>query len=448
MSRPSPPAPPPGTGRAAPAAPPADAAAPAATAGTAAVPAAADAAAAPRAAAEAAEVSPAAQVAGLSAAPADPAGVSPATTAARPAGGSGRPAVARLPLLAGAALALVAGLWGGLARLEVAPVPREAFAAEHGPLMALGFLGTLIALERAVSLRRRWAYAAPALGGLGAIALAAGLAQAGRVALTAAAGWLVACYVVVVLERRPGRAVGVQLTGALAWYGGGLLWLRGHPVADLVPWTAAFLVLTIAGERLELAHVAFLRRRAADGLIATAGLLVAGVLISVPLPGAGWRVAGVGMLALAGWLAVFDVARRTVRGAGLTRFTAVCLLGGYAWLAVGGLLWAVAARPDGGLYDAALHAVFLGFVMSMVFGHAPVILPAVLRVRLPYGPAMYGPLALLHLALAARVAGDLAGIGPARAIGGVLGEVALAGFACCAVAAALRARRRVPKEPS
>ena len=406
MSQKSPPAPPPGTGRAASAGSPPGAAA--------------------------------AQAAGA--------------PAARPAMARQRPAVARLPLLAGAALALAAGLWGGLARLEVAPAPREAFAAEHGPLMALGFLGTLIALERAVSLRRRWAYVAPALGGLGAIALAAGLGTAGRLALTAAAGWLVACYVVVVLERRPGRAVGVQLTGALAWYGGGLLWLRGHPVADLVPWLAAFLVLTIAGERLELAHAAFLRRRAADGLIATAGLLVAGVLISVPLPDAGWRVAGVGMLALAGWLAAFDVARRTVRGAGLTRFTAVCLLGGYAWLAVGGLLWAVAGRPDGELYDAALHAVFLGFVMSMVFGHAPVILPAVLRVRLPYRPAMYGPLALLHLALAARVAGDLAGIGPARTIGGVLGEVALAGFACCAVAAALRARRRVPgdvpREPS
>ncbi|MFO7251665.1 MAG: hypothetical protein DIU60_013015 [Actinomycetes bacterium] len=368
--------------------------------------------------------------------------------AARPAMARQRPAVARLPLLAGAALALAAGLWGGLARLEVAPAPREAFAAEHGPLMALGFLGTLIALERAVSLRRRWAYVAPALGGLGAIALAAGLGTAGRLALTAAAGWLVACYVVVVLERRPGRAVGVQLTGALAWYGGGLLWLRGHPVADLVPWLAAFLVLTIAGERLELAHAAFLRRRAADGLIATAGLLVAGVLTAVPLPSAGWRITGVGMLALAAWLGVHDVARRTVRAAGLTRFSAVCLLGGYAWLAVGGLLWAVAGRPDGGLYDAALHAVFLGFVMSMVFGHAPVILPAVLRVRLPYRPAMYGPLALLHLALAARVAGDLAGFEPARAAGGVLGEVALVAFACCAAAAAVRARRSGTGEPS
>ena len=54
-------------------------------------------------------------------------------------------------------------------------------------------------------------------------------------------------------------------------------------------------------------------------------------------------------------------------------------------------------------YDAALHAVFVGFVFSMVFGHAPVIVPAVLRVRFPYHPVLYAPLALLHASLAVRV---------------------------------------------
>jgi hypothetical protein len=39
----------------------------------------------------------------------------------------------------------------------------------------------------------------------------------------------------------------------------------------------------------------------------------------------------------------------------------------------------------------------------MVFGHAPVILPAVLRVRFPYHAALYVPLALLHVSLAVRV---------------------------------------------
>jgi hypothetical protein len=45
-----------------------------------------------------------------------------------------------------------------------------------------------------VALRRRWAYLAPALSGLGAVALATGAEQAGQLALTAAGGWLMGVY--------------------------------------------------------------------------------------------------------------------------------------------------------------------------------------------------------------------------------------------------------------
>ncbi|GGK76972.1 hypothetical protein Ppa06_38590 [Planomonospora parontospora subsp. parontospora] len=51
-----------------------------------------------------------------------------------------------------------------------------------------------------------------------------------------------------------------------------------------------------------------------------------------------------------------------------TRYAAACLLAGYGWPAVTGAPWA-ATGPAAGeyLYDAALHALFLGFVVSMVF---------------------------------------------------------------------------------
>ncbi|WP_211258835.1 hypothetical protein [Spirillospora albida] len=348
-----------------------------------------------------------------------------------------RVAVHRLPLFAGAALSLVAGLWGGLGLLGLGvPAPRTSFAQQHGVLMALGFLGTLIALERAVALGRPWAYAAPGASAAGAIVTAAGFGLPGRVLLTAAGAWLVAVYVAV-FGRRTGRDLTVQAAGAVAWYIAGMLWIAGRPVADLVPWLAAFLVLTIAGERLELARVAFLGRRASDGLLAAAALIGAGAAASVAWPGPGWRLTGLGMLALALWLGFHDVARRTIRGAGLPRFAAACLLAGYAWLAFAGTAWLIAGRPGGGgVRDAALHALFLGFVISMVFGHAPVILPAVLRVRLPYHPILYAPLALLHASLMLRVAGDLGDLPDARTIGGVLGEVSLVLFAACAVTAA------------
>jgi hypothetical protein len=81
-----------------------------------------------------------------------------------------------------------------------------------------------------------------------------------------------------------------------------------------------------------------------------------------------------------------------------------------------------------------MHAVFLGFTMSMIFVHAPVILPAVLRRPLPYHPALYAPLALLHVSLLARVAlGDGIGWALAWRWSGVANIVAVLGFATCAV---------------
>jgi hypothetical protein len=146
-------------------------------------------------------------------------------------------------------------------------------------------------------------------------------------------------------------------------------------------------------------------------LIAAIALFAAGLVISIFAERAGMRIAGVGLVAQAAWLARYDVARRTVRTGGVTRFMASALLAGYVWLACAGALWtATAALSDGPAYDASLHAVFLGFVMSMVFAHAPVTVPAVLRMQLPFTRGFYGHLALLHLSLALRLfGGDLAG---------------------------------------
>ncbi len=84
-------------------------------------------------------------------------------------------------------IALLTGLWAGLLRLGwELPLVRQSFPAEHGPLMISGFLGTLISLERAVAVGRRWAYASPLLSGIGAMSLIAGFPDSvGQVLLTA-----------------------------------------------------------------------------------------------------------------------------------------------------------------------------------------------------------------------------------------------------------------------
>jgi hypothetical protein len=112
---------------------------------------------------------------------------------------------------------------------------------------------------------------------------------------------------------------------------------------------------------------------------------------------------------------------------GVTRFVALSLLAGYAWLALAGVAWtAFGAAPPVAAYDAMLHALFLGFVISMVFGHAPIILPAVLRLPLPYHPRFYVHLGLLHAGLALRIiGGDVLGSDVARVGGGILNVLAL-----------------------
>jgi hypothetical protein len=64
---------------------------------------------------------------------------------------------------------------------------------------------------------------------------------------------------------------------------------------------------------------------------------------------------------------------------------AVCLIAGYVWLAVGGILWLLFAQLFGAgpRYDAMLHSIFLGFVFSMIFAHAPIILPTITGLSLP-----------------------------------------------------------------
>ena len=103
----------------------------------------------------------------------------------------------RLPFMALAGLSLLAALWGGLIRLGW-PLPLvPTLPPNHGPLLVTGFLGTLIGLERAVALKRRWPYGAPLLSGLGGLALLAGLnVHLGRGLMAAGGAFLIAVSVI------------------------------------------------------------------------------------------------------------------------------------------------------------------------------------------------------------------------------------------------------------
>lgn len=352
--------------------------------------------------------------------------------------------IGRLALALPAGLCLLAGLDAALLLLGLsAPLTTDRLPEVHGILLVLGFVGTLVALERAVALRRRWGFAAPLLLGCGALALLSPAPLVvGGLALVAGCLALCALYVPLYLRGRD-DAVVVQALGAALATGGAGLWAAGVPVADLLPWLTGFIVLTIVGERLELARVVLLPGRTVDQLLLLCLAVVAGSVASLLWPSVGHAVLGAALLGIVVWLAVHDVARRTIRSTGLPRFMAGCLLAGYAWLAVAGTIWLVGGHaPSGPGYDAVVHAVFLGFTLSMIMAHAPVILPAVLTVRLPYRPVMIVPAALLHGSLAVRVlGGDAWGIAGAHTLGGALNVVAVLLFVVLAAGSAVLGTR-------
>lgn len=83
------------------------------------------------------------------------------------------------------------------------------------------------------------------------------------------------------------------------------------------------------------------------------------------------------------------------------------------------------AQVAGPRYDAVLHIVFVGFVISMIFGHAPIIFPAILGVPINFQPAFYIHLILLHTSLALRVVADYANLHTLRMWSGLLNEAAI-----------------------
>lgn len=349
----------------------------------------------------------------------------------------------RLPMLLLGMIALVAGVLAGLARLawEV-PALAQTRAVGHGALMIAAFFGTVISLERAVALGRGWPYLAPLAAGLGGIAFLAGAPAWLPPSFFILAGSVLTAASASVLRKQPALFTATLAFGALCWLAGNLVWLVGGNIGAAVPLWMAFLILTIAGERLELTRFLPPRPGARQVFVGLLVVILAGAAMAVAENTDGLRLFGLGLLGLALWLLRHDIARKTVRQSGLTRFIAVCLLLGYAWLAAGGAMGIAGGFAPGHVWrDAALHAVFLGFVFSMVIGHAPLIFPAVMRVKIPHRPAFYLPLAALHLTLLARVGGDLLDRWPLQQWSGLANGASLLLFILTLLASVARGAR-------
>ena len=349
-----------------------------------------------------------------------------------------RPGHALVVMIAGAALT---GVVAGLARLGLGVGWFATRAGDHGPLLVLGVFAVVVAQERAAALGSRWALAAPLGSAIAAIAILIGwsvgpwIAVASNAAMVATnlaiAGW------------RPSRTSWLLLAGSALLLSGTARWASGVPVSDVVLAWTGFFVLTIAAERARLS------RHSADGvwtwrlLDTLAAALVVSVTARMFGVSAAGHAAGVSMAGLAAWQLRYDVAGDAVDRTALPRYMAIGVRAGTVWLLVGGGLLAFIDPPPGGpVYDAILHAVFVGFVLSTGFAQALNVAPVLAGGHVPFSPLFYAPLLLLHATLIVRLAGDLAGVLWVRQIGGVGNALAIALFAMVMASAVLRRRAR------
>ena len=156
--------------------------------------------------------------------------------AAAPGSDAGLPRAPRAGLLLMAGIALVAGLSGALVLVGL-PMPEGTgrLAAGHGLLMTLGFIGTLVALERAVALGQPLGYAAPLASGIGGLLLVGGAPPAvAAIPLTLGAAVLLWIYVAFA-RVHPSLHGAVQAAGAIAWFGAALILRQGGAVASVTP---------------------------------------------------------------------------------------------------------------------------------------------------------------------------------------------------------------------
>ncbi|MFP8777182.1 hypothetical protein [Hydrogenophaga sp. RWCD_12] len=295
---------------------------------------------------------------------------------------------------------LLSAVVGGLVRLGTLPAtnlgPTGAQAiGGHGAVMMAGFFGALIALERVVALRHGlWVPVLAALGGW----LGWGVGQwtaAGVLWVTSAAG-LVWLYAWAGSHRAVSLPLAVEASGALALLVANAAFTLGQPEAARIGWSA-FLVLTIAGERRELTRLVKLPGWASKAFLGGWAGAVAAVLMALLRPDLAGMLWWITMALLAAWLLRWDVATRQWRANGWAGHTAICLLVGYVWLAMAAVLGLLGQT-------VAWHALWLGFVMAMVFGHAPIMLPTLAGWRPEPTRWALLPLSLLGASLALRVA--------------------------------------------
>ncbi len=321
-------------------------------------------------------------------------------------------------------LSLFLGIYAGWLRMGW-NFPVTQAMAQHGLIMIGSFLGTLILIERIVAFKKYWLYLLPLIN---ALSLPSFYFQQDVLALifllTGSTG-LLGVYLMTYRKYREKYILIMMAGAALLITGLGML-LAGNRYPVVVPYWIGFLLLTILGERIDLAK--FLpKKRIKEPLIWVFILIFVSGLFT-PYHQAGHLLSGMGMLLIAAWLMKYDIVNKSMKSHGIHQYIGVTLFSGYVWLFISGSFMVLNLNLVF-FYDALLHSFFLGFAFIMIFAHAPIIFPGVMGISFtPYNKSLYLWVALLNLSLLLRVLADLFFLNFLRQIAGMLNGMIIIGF--------------------
>ncbi|MEB2780485.1 hypothetical protein U3A58_08775 [Algoriphagus sp. C2-6-M1] len=297
-------------------------------------------------------------------------------------------------------LGLVLGISGGWIRLGSTLIPIASAGMNHGLLMVGCFLGTLISIERAMVLKKKIWLVIPFLTGLSSLFFLTGMIQIGLILLLVGSLGL---GIIMHLQsvRHPHFHTFLLYAGAMFWFIGNFMTWRSGLIAAGTTWWMGFLLFTIVGERLELSQFLPVPPWTKKALVIHLLLVFIGLL--APFHTWGNEILGLGILLIAVWLLVFDIAKVIAKKTEQFRYLGVGLSTGYLWLGGQGIiLFALESHPL--FYDLIIHTFFLGFTFSMIWAHAPSIFPTIFGIRdTPYHPILWVTWTLFQVSLAGRV---------------------------------------------
>lgn len=264
---------------------------------------------------------------------------------------------------------LVIGLIVGVTRSGTFNILQN-LSLYHFLIMIGSFFGTLITLERIVTLRNELLHFLPLVNGSSIIFFLVEKPEIANLFLVLG-GVILTILFLSFLFAHNDVIHWLFFISGFSYTIGMVIFLVSQNLILSVGFLELFLLITIVAERLELAKFTGISTIKKTFLLVFLIVSIVSVVYSE-------TIFGISICLISLWLMKNDIARINVRKGEPFRFRGVALLAGYFWLLIHGLTFAI---PFWYSYDMQIHSFFLGFVMNMIFAHYSIILPAVLMIK-------------------------------------------------------------------